>query len=303
MEKLIIIGSGPAGYTAAIYAARAEIAPLVFAGEQVGGQLMWTTEVENFPGFPEGIKGPDLMDAMRKQAERFGAKIMDKKVTAVDLKSEPKKVMVGNETYEARSVIIATGASARRLNLPGEEKYYGKGISACATCDGFFFKGKRVFVVGGGDVAVEEANFIAKFADEVVMLVRDGALNASKIMQERAKSNPKIKLLFGKTVAGYLGEEKLAGLRVKDAVTGEETEMPADGLFAAIGHAPNTKMFEGQLPLEKGYIVSENFVRTPIAGVFTAGDVADWRYRQAISAAGTGCMAAIEVEKYLAEHP
>ena len=302
MENLIIIGSGPAGYSAAIYAARAELKPLLFSGDEVGGQLMTTTEVENFPGFSKGIQGPELMAAMREQAVRFGTKIIDKKVTAVDLKVEPKKVMVGEDAYEAKCIIIATGASARRLNLPNEQKYYGKGLSACATCDGFFFKGKKVVVVGGGDVAIEEANFLTKFASEVTMLVREADFSASKIMRERARANPKIRILFNTTVSAYLGEDKLTGLRVKDSKTGKESEMSADGLFAAIGHEPNTKIFEGQLPMERGYIVSENFVRTPIAGVFTAGDVADWRYRQAITSAGTGCMAALEAEKYLAEN-
>jgi thioredoxin reductase (NADPH) len=301
MEKLIIIGSGPAGYTAAIYAARAELAPLLFSGDEVGGQLVTTTEVENFPGFPKGIMGPDLMAAMREQAEKFGARVIDKKVIAVDLKSEPKKVTVDGDVYEARSVIIATGASARRLGLPEEKSYYGKGVSACATCDGFFFKGKKVVVVGGGDAAMEEANFLTKFASEVTILVRTEKLRASKIMQERAEANPKIKFMFNTSVVKILGEGKVAAVMLKNNVSGEETEMPIDGVFSAIGHEPNTKMFEGQLPMEKGYILSENFVRTPIPGVFTAGDVADWRYRQAISAAGTGCMAAIEAEKYLAD--
>ncbi len=299
MEKLIIIGSGPAGYTAAIYAARAELSPLVFSGEEVGGQLMTTTEVENFPGFPKGIMGPDLMAAMREQAEKFGAKIIDKKVTAVDLKSEPKKITVDGEAYEAKAVIIATGASARRLGLPEEKGYYGKGVSACATCDGFFYKGKKVVVVGGGDAAMEEATFLTKFATEVTVIVRDQALNASKIMQERAKANPKIKFVFNSSVVKITGEGKVAAVLLKNNASGEETEMPTDGVFAAIGHEPNTKMFAGQLPVEKGYLVSENFVRTPLPGVFTAGDVADRRYRQAITAAGTGCMAAIEAEKYL----
>jgi thioredoxin reductase (NADPH) len=300
MEKLIIIGSGPAGYTAAIYAARAELAPLLFSGEAIGGQLMWTTEVENFPGFPDGIQGPELMAAMRKQAERFGVRMIDKNVTAVDLKSEPKKVKVGDQEYEAKSIIIATGASARRLNLPDEQRYYGKGLSACATCDGFFFKGKKTMVVGGGDVAIEEANFLSKFASEVTMLVREAEFTASKIMREKARSNPKLKLVFDSTIAAYVGEDKITGVRVKNGVTGEEAELPVDGIFVAIGHAPNTKLFEGQLPMEKGYIVSENFVKTPIVGVYTAGDVADWRYRQAITSAGTGCMAALEAERYLA---
>jgi len=302
MENLIIIGSGPAGYTAAIYAGRAELAPLMFSGEEIGGQLMTTTEVENFPGFPDGILGPDLMAAMRKQAEKFGTKIVDKKVTAVDLKSEPKKVTVGDETYETKTVIIATGASARRLNLPGEQKFYGKGLSACATCDGFFYKGKKVIVVGGGDAAMEEATFLTKFASEVTVLVRGESLRASKIMQERAEADPKIKFAYNTNIVNYLGEDKITGARVKNSATGEESDLAADGIFTAIGHDPNTKIFEGQLPMEKGYVLSENFVRTPIAGVYTAGDVADWRYRQAISAAGTGCMAALEAEKFLAEN-
>jgi thioredoxin reductase (NADPH) len=300
MEKLIIIGSGPAGYTAAIYAARAELTPLLFSGEEVGGQLMTTTEVENFPGFPKGIMGPDLMSAMREQAEKFGAKVIDKKVTAVDLKSEPKKVTVDGEVYEAQSVIIATGASARRLGLPEEKDYYGKGVSACATCDGFFYKGKKVIVVGGGDAAMEEATFLTKFASEVTVMVRGEALRASKIMQERAEANSKIKFMFSTSVVKIMGKGKVSAVMLKNNVTGAETEFATDGVFSAIGHEPNTKMFEGQLSMEKGYILSENFVRTPIAGVFTAGDVADWRYRQAVSAAGTGCMAAIEAEKYLA---
>ncbi len=302
MENLIIIGSGPAGYTAAIYASRAELGPLMFSGDEVGGQLTTTTEVENFPGFPKGILGPDLMAGMREQAERFGTKIIDKKVTAVDLVSDPKKITVGDQAYEAKAVIIATGATARRLNLPNEQKYYGKGLSACATCDGFFYKGKKVIVVGGGDAAMEEAMFLTKFATEVTILVRGEALRASKIMQERAEANPKIKFLYSTSIVSYIGEDKISGCKVKNAATGEENDLAADGVFIAIGHDPNTKLFEGQLPIEKGYIVSEGFVRTPIPGVYTAGDVADWRYRQAISAAGTGCMAALEAERYLAEH-
>jgi thioredoxin reductase (NADPH) len=302
MENLIIIGSGPAGYTAAIYAARAELKPLMFSGDEIGGQLITTTEVENFPGFPAGILGPDLMDAMRQQAEKFGTRVVEKRVTAVDLKSEPKKVIVGNETFEAKAVIIATGASARRLGLPGEQIYYGKGLSACATCDGFFYKGKKVIVVGGGDAAMEEAVFLTKFADEVTILVRTENLRASKIMQERAEANPKIKFMFNTSIASYVGEGKITGARVKNNVTNEESEMLIDGIFIAIGHDPNTKLFEGQLTLEKNYIKPVGFVGTEIPGVYAAGDVADWRYRQAISAAGTGCMAALEAEKYLAEH-
>jgi thioredoxin reductase (NADPH) len=301
MEKVIIIGSGPAGYTAAIYAARAELAPVVFCGAEVGGQLITTTEVENFPGFPNGILGPDLMAAMRKQAEKFGAKVFERSVTAVDLKSEPKKVFIGDEVFEAKTVIIATGASARRLNLPGESRYYGKGLSACATCDGFFFKNKKVIVVGAGDAALEEANFLTKFASEVTILVRTEVVRASKIMQERSEANPKIKFMFNASVVGYLGEEKITGARIKNNVTGAESDLPIDGIFTAIGHDPNTKIFADQLNMEKGYIVPEGLVKTSIPGVFVCGDVADWRYRQAVTAAGTGCMAALEVERFLAE--
>ena len=302
MENLIIIGSGPAGYTAAIYAARAELSPLMFSGDEIGGQLITTTEVENFPGFPDGIMGPDLMAGMRKQAEKFGTRVVEKRVTAVDLKSTPKKVMVGDEVHEAKTVIIATGASARRLNLPDEKKYYGKGLSACATCDGFFYKGKKVIVVGGGDAAMEEAGFLTKFATDVTILVRTEKLRASKIMQECAEANPKIKFVFNASIVSYLGEDKITGARVKDNVTGAETELSAEGIFIAIGHDPNTKIFEGQITLEKNYIKPVAFVGTDIPGVYACGDVADFRYRQAISAAGTGCMAALEAEKYLAEN-
>jgi len=301
MENLIIIGSGPAGYTAAIYAARAELKPLMFCGDEIGGQLITTTEVENFPGFPDGILGPDLMAAMRKQAEKFGTRVVEKRVTAVDLKSSFKKVTVGDEVFETKAVIIATGASARRLNLPGEAKYYGKGLSACATCDGFFFKNKKLFVVGGGDAAMEEALFLTKFASEVTVLVRTDVLRASKIMQERAEANPKIKFMFNASIVGYVGDDKITGARVKNNATNEEKDMPIDGIFIAIGHDPNTKIFEGQITLEKNYIKPVGFVGTEIPGVYVAGDVADHRYRQAVSAAGTGCMAALEAEKFLAE--
>jgi thioredoxin reductase (NADPH) len=241
------------------------------------------------------------MAAMRKQAEKFGAKVFERSVTSVDLKSEPKKVFIGDEVFKAESVIIATGASARRLNLPGENKFYGKGLSACATCDGFFFKNKKVIVVGAGDAALEEANFLTKFASEVTVLVRTELIRASKIMQERAEANPKIKFMLSASVVGYLGEEKITGARVKNNASGEEMDVAADGIFTAIGHDPNTKIFEGQLTMEKGYIVPEGFVKTSIPGVFVCGDVADWRYRQAVTAAGTGCMAALEAEKYLAQ--
>jgi thioredoxin reductase (NADPH) len=302
MENLIIIGSGPAGYTAAIYAARSGHGPLMFAGDQVGGQLVTTTEVDNFPGFPDGILGPDLMAAMRKQAEKFGTKVVEKNVTAVDLKSDPKKVMVGEEVYEAKAVIIATGASARRLGIENEKKFYGKGVSACATCDGFFYKGKKVIVVGGGDAAMEEAVFLTKYAESVAIVNRSEVLRASEIMQAKAKVNPKISFVMNATVEDILGDTKVTSIKLKDTKTGEVKEMPIDGVFTAIGHVPNTKIFEGWLPLDKvGYIIPKNVVMTDVPGVFVAGDVADPRYRQAASAAGTGCMAALEVERYLSE--
>lgn len=302
MENLIIIGSGPAGYTAAIYAARSGHGPLMFAGDQVGGQLVTTTEVDNFPGFPDGILGPDLMAAMRKQAEKFGTKVVEKNVTSVDLKADTKKVIVGEEVYEAKAVIIATGASARRLGIENEKKFYGKGVSACATCDGFFYKGKKVFVVGGGDAAMEEAVFLTKYAESVTIVNRSEVLRASEIMQAKAKANPKISFIMNATVEDILGDAKVASVKLKDAKTGEVKEMLIDGIFTAIGHVPNTKMFEGQLRLDKvGYIIPKNIVATDLPGVFVAGDVADPRYRQAASAAGTGCMAALEVERYFAE--
>lgn len=304
MENLIIIGSGPAGYTAAIYSARSGHGPLMFAGEQVGGQLTTTTEVENFPGFPDGIMGPDLMAAMRKQAEKFGAKVVEKNVTAVDLKSDIKKVMVGDEVYEAKAVIIATGASARRLGLAGEEKYYGRGLSACATCDGFFFKNKKVLVVGGGDAAMEEAVFLTKFAESVAIVNRSDAFRASQIMLDKAKASPKIRFIMNATVEEILGETVVTGVKLKDSKVGTVAELPIDGIFTAIGHIPNTKLFAGQLSLDTvGYIVPKGIVTTEISGVFAAGDVADSRYRQAASAAGTGCMAALEAERYLSAHP
>ena len=304
MEQLIIIGSGPAGYTAAIYAARSGHGPLLFAGSEVGGQLMTTTEVDNFPGFPDGIMGPDLMAAMRKQAEKFGTKIIEKNVTAVDLKSKPMKVAVGDEVYETKSVIIACGASARRLGLENEKKLYGKGVSACATCDGFFFKGKKVIVVGGGDAAMEEATFLTKYAASVAIVNRRDVFRASEIMLAKAKADPKISFITNATVEDILGAEvgKVTGVKLKNVKINEITELPIDGVFVAIGHVPNTKIFEGQLSLDKvGYIIAKNIVMTDLPGVYVAGDVADARYRQAASAAGTGCMAALEVERFLTD--
>lgn len=301
-RHVIILGSGPAGYTAAIYTARAGLKPLVFAGPQRGGQLMWTTEVENFPGFPEGVMGPELMDRMRKQAERFGAEIVDQQVTAVNLSSRPFEVTVGDETYQSQTLIIATGASARWLGVPGEEQYKGKGISACATCDGFFFRGKDVVVVGGGDAALEEATFLTKFSPKVTVLVRGEELRASKSMQQRALGNEKISFLYNTQVEEVSGDGmRVTGMKIKNNKTQEVSELSANGLFVAIGHQPNTGIFEGQLELTKGFIVRKpDSSHTSVEGVFVAGDVADWNYQQAITAAGLGCMAAMDCEEYLA---
>ncbi len=302
-ERLVIIGTGPAGYTAAVYAARAELSPLVFEGMDPGGQLMWTTEVENFPGFPQGILGPELMQASRKQAERFGARIKAETVTAVDLSARPFKITTNAGAYEADAVIVATGASAMWLNVPGEAQYKAKGVTACATCDGFFFKGKDVLVVGGGDSAMEEANFLTKFANSVKVLVRSDKLRASKIMQERAEKNPKISFVWNVQVTEVLGDgTKMTGVQVQDTKTGSVSTLSADGLFMAIGHKPNTDLFKGVLDMnERGYLLTKpGSAETNVPGVFAAGDVSDWKYRQAITAAGSGCMAALDAEKFLA---
>jgi thioredoxin reductase (NADPH) len=305
-RNVIIIGSGPAGWTAAIYAGRAELAPLVFEGAEPGGQLMTTTEIENFPGFAKGIQGPELMATMREQAKRFNTEIISEAVTAVDFSSSPFKVTAKGQTYEAKTIIISTGASARRLGLESEKKLYGHGVSACATCDGFFFKGKKVIVVGGGDSAMEEANFLTRFADAVTIVVRRDVFRASKIMQERTEKNPKISIIWNSAVEEIFGEDvgHVTGVRLKDTVTGELREVPIDGVFAAIGHEPNTQLFKGILDLdEKNYLKTvPGSSKTNIPGVFAAGDVQDGRYRQAITAAGSGCMAAIDAEKYLAEN-
>lgn len=302
-ENVIIIGSGPAGWTAAVYTARANLSPILFEGSEPGGQLMTTTEVENFPGFPAGVMGPDLMSEMRKQAERFGTRVISQKVDEVDFKKYPFLVRAGGREYEAKAVIISTGAVAKRLGLPSERALYGKGVSACATCDGFFFKNKKVIVVGGGDAALEEANFLTKFADSVTVVVRRDELKASKIMQDRAKSNPKISFIWNTEVADIAGAEvgHVTGISLKNNKTGEIKEMPIDGVFAAIGHEPATAIFKGQVELDqKGYVVTQSgSTATDVPGVFAAGDVADYKYRQAITAAGTGCMAAIDVEKFL----
>lgn len=304
-RNVIIIGSGPAGWTAAIYAARADLKPILFEGPQPGGQLTTTTEVENFPGFPEGVLGSELMAKMREQALRFGTEIIPETVTAVDFSSRPFKVTAGDQTYEAKTVIVSTGATARRLGLESEKALYGKGVSACATCDGFFFKGKTVIIVGGGDSAMEEANFLTRFATKVYLAHRRDAFRASKVMQDRTFANPKIEVLWNTAIDEILGVDvgHVTGVRLKDTVTGETRELALDGVFAAIGHEPNTALFKGVLELdEKNYIKTvPGSARTNVDGVFAAGDVQDAKYRQAISAAGSGCMAALEAEKFLAE--
>jgi len=299
--QVLILGSGPAALTAAIYAARADLKPVLLAGPDPGGQLMWTTEVENFPGFPQGIVGPELMEAMKQQAVRFGTSYLDETVTTVDLSKQPYTITTNVGTHTAKSVIIATGASAKWLGLPNEQRLRGKGVSACATCDGFFFKGKEVVVVGGGDAAMEEATFLTKFATKVTILVRTESLRASKVMIHRAESDPKITFKFNTEISDVLGENTVEGVLLKDTVTGAEEKFACQGLFLAIGHKPNTDIFKDQLEtVGPGYLKVENQVMTSKPGVFIAGDVADWRYRQAITAAGWGCMAALETEKYLA---
>ena len=301
--QTIIIGTGPAGLTAAIYLARANLNPLVIEGPEPGGQLTTTTEVENFPGFPEGIMGPELMDNMRKQAERFGAQFRSGWVNSVDMSERPFKLAVeGLGELTAESLIISTGASAKYLGIPGEKESVGRGVSTCATCDGFFFRGKKIIVVGGGDSAMEEAHFLTKFASEVVLVHRRGELRASKIMQDRARGNPKISWSLNRTPleveSGPLG---VTGLKVRNNETGEEETIATDGLFVAIGHTPNTKFLGGQLKTdETGYlIVKPGSTETNVPGVFACGDVQDNKYRQAISAAGTGCMAALDCERFL----
>ncbi len=302
VHNVIIIGSGPAGLTAAIYAARANLNPIVYEGLQPGGQLTITTEVENFPGFPDGIMGPELMDTMRKQAERFGSEHHYELVDSVDLSERPFKVVVGGEEKRAHALIIATGASARWLGLEDESKYRGRGLSTCATCDGFFFRDKEIMVIGGGDSAMEEAHFLTRFAKRVRLVHRRDSFRASKIMQERALANPKVEVVWNKTITEYLSAdgEVITGARVRDTVTGELTELDVDGIFLAIGHIPNTSFLGGQLELDDhGYILMRGPSETSVEGVFAAGDVHDTRYRQAITAAGSGCMAAIDVEKWL----
>jgi thioredoxin reductase (NADPH) len=305
LHDVIIIGSGPAGYTAALYNSRANLNPLVFAGLQPGGQLMITTEVENYPGFPEGILGPELMEKFRQQVERFGTKVLDQQVTKVDFSERPFKVWADDVEYHARAIIISTGASAKWIGLPSEVTYGGFGVSACATCDGFFFRNREVAVVGGGDTAMEEAHYLAKMTSKVHLIHRRDEFRASKIMQERVLNDPKIEIHWNTAVDEIIGEtepnRRVTGVRLMDTQTLEKRELPLAGVFVAIGHKPNTDLFRGILDMdENGYlIVEKGSTKTKIPGVFAAGDVADHVYRQAITAAGSGCMAAIDAERFL----
>lgn len=297
---VVIIGSGPSGYTAAIYAARANLSVLMFQGYKVGGQLMDTTDVENYPGFAEGVLGPDMMEIFEAQARRFGTEMLVEDVTAVDFSQRPFTLTADSGEYQARAVIISTGASAQWLGLPSEERLKGRGVSACATCDGFFFKGKDVAVVGGGDTAMEEATFLTRYANHVTVIHRRDSLRASKIMQDRAFNNPKISFIWDSEVIEALGDEALTGLRLRNRKTGEESTQPFQGLFLAIGHKPNTELFEGLIDMDKaGYLTPVEFTMTNIPGVFAAGDVTDHRYRQAVTAAGDGCRSAIDAERWL----
>ena len=301
MRNVVIVGSGPAGLTAAIYTARANLSPLLIEGWQSGGQLTTTTEVENYPGFAEGVMGPELMKAMRGQAERFGTEFLTGEVTAVDLKQRPFTITVDAEqTVQAKTVIIASGASALQIGLPNEKRLTGHGVSTCATCDGFFFRGKELIVVGGGDSAVEEANFLTRFATKVSIVHRRDKLRASRIMQDRAMKNEKISFVWNSVVEDILGTDVVSGARLKNVVTGKSFELPCSGVFVAIGHRPNTALFKGQLEMdEKGYLNTHHGTATSLPGVFAAGDVQDSTYRQAITAAGSGCMAAIDAERFL----
>ncbi|HEX9033335.1 MAG TPA: thioredoxin-disulfide reductase [Streptosporangiaceae bacterium] len=304
VRDVIIIGSGPAGYTAALYAARARLNPLVFEGSvTAGGALMNTTDVENFPGFPDGILGPDLMDSIRKQAERFGAELIADDVVEVDLAASPKVVRTADAEYQGRAIIIATGSSYRELGVPGEKRLSGHGVSWCATCDGFFFREQDIAVVGGGDSAMEEATFLTRFASSVTIVHRRDSLRASKIMQDRALSDPKIRFAWDSDVVEMLGEDRTTGLRLRNVKTGEESTLPVTGIFVAIGHDPRSELFKGQLATDDdGYLVVEQpSTRTAIPGVFAAGDVVDRHYRQAVTAAGTGCAAALDAERWLAD--
>jgi len=300
-EKVLIIGSGPAGLTAAIYTARAGLEPLMIEGMERGGQLMITTDVENFPGFPDGVMGPDLMDQIRKQAERFGTRIVSSDVSKVDFSQRPHKVWVGQDLYEAESIIISTGASARWLGVPGEERLRGLGVSACATCDGFFFRDKELVVVGGGDTAMEEALFLTRFATKLTVIHRREEFRASTIMAERVVNHPKIEVAWNSTLEEVVGDQFVTGAILKDTITNETRELTTDGVFIAIGHTPNTGVFAGQIELdENGYIVTEpGRTETSVEGVYAAGDVSDSVYRQAVTAAGIGCQAALDAERWL----
>jgi thioredoxin reductase (NADPH) len=308
-HKVIIVGSGPAGLTAALYTARANLSPIVFEGIQPGGQLTITTEVENYPGFPDGVMGPEMMELFRKQAQKFGAQSIYQEVTEVDFSKRPFKVVSDGKTYFGDTVIISTGASAKLLGIPSEAEYMGYGVSACATCDGFFFKNQHVVVIGGGDTAMEEATFLTKFASRVTVVHRRNELRASKVMQERAFKNPRIEFIWDSAVDEVLGKNEggkksFTGVRLKNLKTGVTSDLLCDGLFLAIGHQPNTKLFKGMLEMDPvGYLVTKpHSTATNIPGVFAAGDVADPTYRQAVSAAGTGCMAAIDAERFLVQH-
>jgi len=302
-RRIVIVGSGPAGYTAAIYAARAELAPLVVAGLQFGGQLMLTTDVENYPGFPEGVSGPEMMELFQKQAERFGTKVLLEDATQVDLSQRPFKITTAEQAFSADAVILATGATAKWLGLPSEQRLANRGVSACATCDGALYRGKAMAVVGGGDTAMEEALFLTRFAPRVMVIHRRDALRASKIMQERARRNEKIEFVWNSEVEEVLGDEFVTGVRVRNLVSGARSELPVEALFVAIGHEPNTALFRGQIDLDAtGYIRVTRGTRTSVEGVFACGDAMDPTYRQAVTAAGTGCMAAIDAERWLAEH-
>lgn len=299
-RNVIVIGSGPAGHTAALYAGRANLEPLLLKGLESGGQLMLTTDVENYPGFPEGVLGPELMDLMEKQAVRFGAEMLHQSVTRVDLSSAPFGVWSGDEEFRARTVIIATGASPKMLDVEGERRLLGHGVSTCATCDGFFFRNQELVVVGGGDSAMEEALFLTRFASKVTVVHRRDELRASKIMQQRAFDNDKIDFAWDSVVDEVLGDGQVSGVRLRNAKTGETSDVPVGGMFVAIGHTPNTSIFEGQLEMANGWIVvDEPSTRTSVEGVFAAGDAVDFTYRQAVTAAGMGCKAAMDAERYL----
>lgn len=304
VRDVVIIGSGPAGYTAALYAARARLSPLVFEGSVTsGGALMNTTDVENYPGFPDGVLGPDLMDAIRKQAEHFGAELVPDDVTEVDLTASPKVIRASGDTFLAKAVIIATGSSYRELGVPGEKRLSGHGVSWCATCDGFFFRDQDIAVAGGGDSAMEEATFLTRFARSVTVIHRRDALRASKIMQDRALANPKIRFAWDSEVAEVVGEDRVTGLRLRHVKTGAESTLEVSGIFIAIGHDPRSELFTGVLATDaEGYLlVDQPSTRTAIEGVFAAGDVVDHTYRQAVTAAGTGCAAALDAERWLAD--